>query len=302
MHRWIGVLCLAATLAVATTALAGPKKFRGNPDDGFAELDKKFTLRFYDAVTGKPISGATVHFEGKEGRTNGEGAVRFTFPDDLRPGEEKRYGRFERSGYVNAKVPILFQVGTIFFNRFSVSPMIPIGYVRVVLDWGKAPKDLDAHLEKAGDYHISFRKTKNYKELAWLDRDDMNGFGPETITVKKIDSRGTYRFFIHNWTDKSKKGSSSLSDSKAHVRVYTRKGLKQSFSVPGNSSGTYWHVFDVRKGQIVPVDRVVQAMSGIASEGGGGARTGARTGDRRSDRRNRNRQDDRTSRTSRPRN
>ncbi len=260
MQRWIGVLCLAAAVGMSVPAEAAPPKFRGNPDDGFAELDKKFTLRFYDAVTGKPIPGATVTFEGNEGRTNQEGAVRFSFPDDLPPGEEKREGRFQRKGYVTARVPILFQVGTIFFNRFSVSPMIPIGYVRVVLDWAKTPRDLDAHLKKRGGYHISFRKTKNYRERAWLDRDDTNGFGPETITVKKISSKGTYRFFVHNWTDKRKKSSTTLSDSKARISVYTRKGLKQSFTIPRSAAGTWWHVFDIDKGRIVPVNRVKRAM------------------------------------------
>jgi len=247
-------------LALAVPAEAAGPKFRGNPDDGFAELDKKFTLRFYDAVTGKPIPGATVTFEGRQGRTDREGAVRFSFPDDLPPGEEKREGRFERSGYVTAKVPILFQVGTLFFNRFSVSPMIPIGYVRVVLDWAKKPADLDAHLHKRGGYHISFRKTKNYRERAWLDRDDTNGYGPETITVKKVASKGTYRFFVHNWTDKRKKSSTTLSDSKARISVYTRKGLKKSFVFPRGVAGTYWHVFNVKNGRIVPVNQVRRGM------------------------------------------
>ena len=45
MRRWIGVLCLAAATSLAMPVEAAPPKFRGNPDDGFAELDKKFTLR-----------------------------------------------------------------------------------------------------------------------------------------------------------------------------------------------------------------------------------------------------------------
>lgn len=291
MHKTFTLICLAATLALAATALAttamAAPKFRGNPDDVDAELDHKFTLRFYDAVTGRPIAGAKVTFEGKSGTTDSSGGVRFTFPDDLRPGEEKRWGSFSRGGYVNAKVPILFQVGTLFFNRFSVSPMIPIGYVRVVVDWSKKPADLDAHMEKVGAYHISFRNTKNYKERAWLDRDDTDGFGPETITVKKIDSKANYRFFLHNWTDKANMSSTSLSDSRAQVRVYTRKGLKQSFSVPANSAGTFWHVFDIRAGAIVPVERIVKSISGSAgapasaSSGSGRAAPEAGTSARR---------------------
>lgn len=260
MRISMGLLATAVMLTMTLPALATPGKFRGNPDDTFAELDKLFTLRFYDAVNGNPIPGATVTFEGREGSTNGEGAVRFPFPDDLPPGEQTRYGLFERDGYVRAKVPIKFQVGTLFFNRFSVSPMIPIGYVRVVVDWDKSPADLDAHFKKDGDYHISFRKTKNYKELAWLDRDDRDGWGPETITVKKLSARSKYSYYLHNWTDQNKKNSDTLAKSKARVHVYSRKGLLRTFSVPTGATGTWWHVFDVVKGQIVPIERVSEQM------------------------------------------
>ncbi len=253
-RRTLGLTVVVA-LALTSTAWAAPPKFRGNPDDAFKELDKQFTLRFYNAVTGKPIANARVRFEGRKARTDREGAVRFVFPKKLAP-EDTRHAYFSRRGYVSAKVPVRFQVGTLFFNRYSVSPAIPIGYLRIVLDWGKAPLDLDTHLVKKGSYHISFRKTRNYRERAWLDRDDRNGYGPETITIKRVNRRGVYHFFVHDWSNRSTPESDRLSASRAHVRVYTRKGLKHSWSVPAGKSGTFWKVFTLRKGRIEPVAKV----------------------------------------------
>ena len=73
----------------------------------------------------------------------------------------------------------MFEViaGTIFWNRFTVSPNIEMGSIRIVLDWDKKPKDLDAHFVKEGDYHISYHNMKVSDDgSARLDRDDQNGF------------------------------------------------------------------------------------------------------------------------------
>ncbi len=64
-----------------------------------------------------------------------------------------------------------------------------VGSIRIILDWDKSPNDLDAHLVKDGDYHISYRNKRVADDgAAQLDRDDMNGYGPETITINNVES------------------------------------------------------------------------------------------------------------------
>ena len=43
---------------------------------------------------------------------------------------------------------------TIFFNRYTVSPVTKLGAIRIVLDWDRRPSDLDLHVIKEGSYHI----------------------------------------------------------------------------------------------------------------------------------------------------
>ena len=119
-------------------------------EDAFAELDRKLTLRFTDALTGKPVAGATVVFQESEGRTDADGAVQFPMPEELGAGEKELEATFRKSGYVTTQVKLRFMAGTLFANRFSVMPSLPPGRVRIVLDWEGTPPDLDAHLVNVG--------------------------------------------------------------------------------------------------------------------------------------------------------
>ena len=243
------VFGLALFMAFWTTTAAGQGRLRirQNADDAFANLEEKFALRFLDAVTGKPIPGARITFEGASATTDREGAVRFAFPADLGY-DEKRHALFAKKGYVRAKAAVHFMVGTVFFNRYSVSPTLPPGRIRIALDWAEKPKDLDAHLQKKGVYHLSYREMKKYQDLAWLDRDDRDGHGPETITFLRIDPKASYRYFVHDFTK-----TGAIGDSKAHVRVYGSKGLLHTFVVPTGAKGDVWKVFEIVNGVVKPI-------------------------------------------------
>ena len=139
----------------------------------------------------------------------------------------------------------------VFFNRFSISPALAVDRIRVVLDWGRTPRDLDAHLVKEGDYHISFQDMKVVKEQARLDRDDLDGEGPETITVLKLSPQGTYRYYVHDYTR-----SGAIGSSKASVKVYGPDGILDTFDIPDRAKGTIWEVFRIENGGIVKVNTV----------------------------------------------
>jgi hypothetical protein len=251
MLRRLVCWSLAAIALGAPVSLAAPRRLGLDADDALAELDKQFTLRIFDAVTGKPVGGAEVEYSGRRGTTDGDGAVRFPFPPGLTADEAAGEALFRKRGYVTTKLMLRFEAGTLFFNRFSVSPALPPGLVRVVLDWDQAPADLDAHLVKDGAWHISFREMRKFEDLAWLDRDATNGFGPETITVKRFDLSARYRFFVHDFTNRGKAAADALAASKAHVRLYTDAGLLKTFAVSPKLVGDRWEVFEIVDGQVV---------------------------------------------------
>ncbi|ACF14635.1 hypothetical protein Ctha_2184 [Chloroherpeton thalassium ATCC 35110] len=244
---------------VATGQVLKDRKLKDDAMDAFTELDEEaLTLRFFDAVTGKSIADARVEIQDiGDFVTDFEGRATFPIP------EEDGYHevQFSRSGYVETKFRIEITAGTLFFNRFSISPAMPIGYLRVVLDWDAEPGDLDAHFIKRGAYHISFRNMRVADDgIARLDRDDRNGYGPETITAKTIDEYGDYVFAVHDYTNRNESRSNALSQSKACVKVFSRDRLMGIFYVPQNEQGNYWEVFKIVNGQIIPLAQSITTM------------------------------------------
>ena len=235
---------LVLSLCPLTLFGQSPSDLRGDFDSEMAQLEDAFQLVFHDAVTGKPIKGGQVLFNGVKRTTDTQGAVRFDMPLDLQD-DEKRAFVFSKPGYVKSKLHVHFMVGAVFFNRFSISPGLPPGRIRIVLDWGAAPTDLDAHLVKDGVYHLSYRQMRKYQDRAWLDRDDRDGHGPETITVLSLDPEANYRFYVHDYTR-----SGAIGKSRAHIRVYSSEGVERSFTVSPGTKGDTWRVFNIKRGAI----------------------------------------------------
>lgn len=125
-----------------------------------------------------------------------------------------------------------------------VSSVMDRNRMRIVLTWGQKPRDLDAHLQcnVAGENsHIYYQnKSFCYKDVLFstLDIDDVNGYGPETITFRN-DITGDYQFYVHNYS-----AESELAGCGAMVRVYL-DGMASpayTFHVPAGD-GNYWTVF-----------------------------------------------------------
>ena len=140
--------------------------------------------------------------------------------------------------------------------KFALSPKTD--KIRIVLTWNHTPYDLDAHLRgpkpNGGNFHIWYRNKILIDGKNFLDVDDQNGWGPETITIYK-PAKGKYSYFVHNYSDKDMSNSASLSYSNAKVSVYKDRRLVKTFSVPVNKVGTVWHVFDVDElKNIIPVN------------------------------------------------
>ena len=228
-------------------------------ESSFVEMTEgKLSLQFFKALNGTPIKGAKVVMAGIGSfNTDGEGKVQFEIPED--PFAQIPVSVRMR-GFTDTDFTLEMKAGTLlpFLNRFSISPTIPLEHMRVVLDWGKNPQDLDAHLEKKNEekYHISYRFMKKTSDgvVAKLDLDDTNGFGPETITVTSISYNGEYDYYIHDYSNRNRNNSDKLSRSQAEVKVYGEGRLLHHFKVPQNKKGQTWKVFKMKNAKVVPVN------------------------------------------------
>ncbi|MBE0638334.1 MAG: hypothetical protein IH598_07435 [Bacteroidales bacterium] len=221
-------------------------KMRDVLDD---EMDtENYTIRFFNALDGNPVSGATVSIQNiGDFFTDVEGKIKF--PRKIKDGNLLVH--FSADDYIATSLNIEVIAGTIFNNRISVSPEMAMEWLRIVLDWGRTPKDLDAHFEKKGKYHVSFRNMKIAEDgSCQLDRDDTKGYGPETITVKVIETEGNYEYWVHDFTNLSDDNSKQLSKSGASVKVYGNGQLLHHFNVPADGRGNVWKIFEIKGGTI----------------------------------------------------
>lgn len=182
--------------------------------------------------------------------------VEVTDNRELESVEEKYY-----ITYLNIKV--LGQI-TIENQNATVSNSLDIDQVRIVLEWGASPRDLDSHLigptSSGSDFHIYYG-SKTYNEsgikIADLDLDDTSSYGPETTTIYN-PIEGEYIFYVQNYS-----GSPDITSSGATVKVFMGRSNAPaySFSVPLTGTGKYWTVFtyDSKKRRITPVNIVSTA-------------------------------------------
>jgi len=252
-HR--SILVILFTISIPISLFPQQLPFSQSSKDAFAELEGELTLYFLNALDGNPIADASVNILGLGVFiTDSEGKIRFPLPEEE---NDQLSVSFRDPEYLPSDFSVGLSAGTILYNRFSVSPILKVKYLRTVLDWGAFPKDLDAHFIRKNGYHISFRNSRVAKDGSGkLDRDDRNGFGPETITVKEISKDSEYEFFVHDYTNRKDPSSTELSASGANVKVFGEGRLLRLFRIPADKKGTKWEVFKIIKGQIVEVNEV----------------------------------------------
>ena len=116
---------------------------------------------------------------------------------------------------------------------------------RIVLTWGATPADLDSHLTgprmDGSRFHVYFSQ-KTAPGDAALDVDDVTSFGPETITMHFLRP-GTYRYSVHDYTNRAASSSSALRNSGATVLLEVN-GMCYRYERP-RGNGTLWTVFEI---------------------------------------------------------
>jgi len=148
----------------------------------------------------------------------------------------------------------------------STTTVLDLGEVRIVLSWGANPSDLDAHLTGPGLYdrdHVYWDDQLGMDMS--LDVDDTSSYGPETITITDQQMFETYRFFVHDYTNRSSSYSTGLKNSGAKVQIYKGNTLLRTLSVP-NTDGTLWKVCEVVGNNVIVLNTMTYASSSSSIE------------------------------------
>jgi hypothetical protein len=128
-------------------------------------------------------------------------------------------------------------------------------FMRIVLNWDttpawpplNTPNDLDANLWL--DTSIPTRITSwdlgdcTTFPNACLELDVQEGYGPETIAIRKLESYNYY-FGVLN-VNAAYAGVPAITQLDAVVRVFDELGLQWEFLVPGEGQGDFWYVFSM---------------------------------------------------------
>jgi hypothetical protein len=189
------------------------------------------------ALTGEPIAGVEVRVSGAadvEAETDGDGV----YLVDEMPGGSY-FVTVVAPGFVPETEPVVLGDGPRALD-FVLCPALGPGQYRAVLCWDEPTADLDAHLFTAGGGHLWFadRGSAEKPPHITFDRDDVDGSGPETITIHRLEEGCEY--YVHGFS-----GKGSIRGSEAEVRVYGRTGLLGSFEAPESGDGGWWYVFDM---------------------------------------------------------
>ena len=143
---------------------------------------------------------------------------------------------------------------------YAVSPfMDKLDGMRIVLNWGARPSDLDGHLAFARNHVFFLGKLGGD---AQLDVDHTDGYGPETITIMRKHPGERYVYAVHDFADRGQPDTPDLSASAAKVFVYVGQTLIRTYYVPKGRQGNIWTVFAIsEEGELQDIN----TMSGASA-------------------------------------
>ena len=235
---------------------AGSNKAMDKADDAVDKMEGRIPMRFFNAIDRRPIPGASIEIPNTGTFvTNNSGKIVFPkIPDG-------NYTLvFTKEGFITTPIDFRVLLGAVDLNWYSISPGFSNRDMRIVLEWGENPADLDIHFVKtggSGGYHISYGNMRSAEDgNTVLDRDDRTGYGPETVTIGKIEANATYICYVNDFTNRNNARSTQMAQQGAVIRIYSLNRLMHTIRIPANGIGTKWNVFRIEQGNVVPVNTV----------------------------------------------
>ena len=256
------VVSVAAVFMLASSVPGWEKDFRR----GAANADT-ITSMVCDAVDRKGIP-AMLTFYDSDGRSvisvrsGSNGAYDVTLP----AGEYSVL--LSASGYIEDELKFTQPQDGKVEQVFAMSAELQMGQMRIVLQWGENPSDLDSHLFGTGrnntKLHVFYSDMDGYTDIvpgssesrliAMLDVDDTTSYGPETITI--LDLNTSYVYCVYDYSSGDNPDRSMLDKSNAVIKVYTYgSSVPRVFELP-SGHGTWWNVFKINNGIIVPIQTI----------------------------------------------
>lgn len=240
----------------------------------------KVTGTITNAANGRPMSNAKLVFRKGYNKKSGSAYASTKSNSQGKYNVNLEAGKYtlaaSKSGYATTYTNIYCKNSNSGnYSEVSITQKLENTQYRAVLSWGKLPYDLDSHLSgplsNGNRFHVYYSNKNAYNNgglVANLDVDDRVSYGPETVTINfKAGTNGTYRYFVHDFSNRSATGCNDLSMSGARVTLF--KGNKQiaSYYVPKNAGGTLWHVFDIENGKVKKVNTMSYHYGSTSSIG-----------------------------------
>ena len=111
--------------------------------------------------------------------------------------------------------------------------------------------------------HVYFSNKNGYVDgvnIAKLDYDNTQGYGPETVTMTfKADyviDNGYFNYSVHKFSS-----NGTLSESNAIVRLYSGNTLIDTYNVPTTGNGNVWNVFKITKDGVKKINSFTNTSS-----------------------------------------
>jgi hypothetical protein len=210
-----------------------------------------------NAITGSPLTGANITLQ-----PTASGKMRLATTD-----AQGKFGIYvinpggytlaaAAGGFITASQAATITGGQTNTTNFALTAPLISGQYRVIVTWGSAI-DLDGHMTGPGSGNSRFH-------VWWLEPTDLlspvttmldvdgGSPGPETVTFTP-NAASTYRFSVHDYTNRDTNGSNGIAQSGVVVRIYSGNSQVQVFTAP-NSAGTLWNVFEFTGGQLKAIN------------------------------------------------
>lgn len=261
---------MGKTLKVNIEPASDSTKLTGQGTIAETTIDSGFSGRITD-IAGVGVEGAVIKF--RQGLNNQDGEVVETASTDQNGFYSINLPAGEYTGEISGPglVPTYLYASapSDVFNTNQNETAIRAAAsseIKLMLSWGDTPHDLDSHLIgktiDGTDLHTAYyQKTFEENGITYvdLDWDDVNSYGPETTSIRKLRD-GKYVFYVNNFSN-----DSALDTSKAVIKLFKGNSTTpdQVFNVPdGNGDERVWVAFKIEISnngenvQITPINKL----------------------------------------------
>lgn len=209
-----------------------------------------------DATTGSGVSRAKLLFRKGIDNTLGnadqevEASANGEYSVELESGDYTV--EIQANGYITECFAVtVYAWFTTDERDFTLSPELEEDQIRIVLEWGAAPRDLDSYLVGTSTngerVNVNFM-SKSLEGVAALDVDDMDGYGPETVTI--YDIGGAYQFIVHDF-----EMTGTMAQSGATVKIYMPGESQPTIVTVPSDVENDWLVCEINGKQLSVINR-----------------------------------------------